>query len=77
MDLADFPEAPLAALGVRVVDPDTYLCELLADQPDETVATIVRMAAEKRRPPRSPGELLEALRGAGLHSFPDRVAPLV
>ena len=76
-NLADFPEAPLAALGVRVVDPDTYLCELLADHPDETVATVVRMAAEKRRPPRSPGELLEALRGAGLRNFPNQVEPLV
>ena len=27
-NLADFPEQPLAALGVRVVDPDLYLCEL-------------------------------------------------
>lgn len=76
-NLADFPEAPLAALGVRVVDPDTYLCELLADHPDETVAAVVRMAAEKRRPPRSSGELLEALRGAGVRNFPDLVEPLV
>ena len=75
-NLADFPKAPLA-LGVRVVDPDTYLCELLAEHAAEVVATVARMAAEKRRPPRDPDQILDALRGAGLRSFPDRVGTLL
>src|SRR5262249_5714671 len=29
---ADFPTQPLARLGLRVADPDTYLQELLADR---------------------------------------------
>lgn len=46
-NLGNFPAGPLAALGVRVARPGIYLCELLARYPDETVATVVRMAAEK------------------------------
>jgi len=76
-NLGDFPQDPLAALGVRVLGPDAYLCELLVDHPDEIVTTVVRMAAEKTRPPRSPSELLAALRAAGLPTFPDRVAALL
>jgi len=76
-NLGDFPEEPLAALGVLVVGPDSYLCELLAEHPEEIVATVVRMASEKTRPPRSPRELLAGLRGAGLRTFPNRVAALL
>ena len=76
-NLADFPEEPLAALGVRVVDPDFYLCELLVEHPEELVASVVRMAAEKTRPPMTLGDVTRALRGAGLKSFPDRLAGTV
>ena len=69
---ADFPAAPLAALGLRVVGPDIYLNELLDDHPQEVIATIVRIAAEKTRPPKTPADILNALRGAGLREFPDR-----
>ena len=64
--------APLAALGLRVVGPDIYLNELLDDHPQEVIATIVRIAAEKTRPPKTPADILNALRGAGLREFPDR-----
>ena len=69
---ADFPVAPLAALGLRVVGPDTYLNEVFDDFPDEVIAAIVRIAAEKTRPSKTPAEILNALRGAGLREFPDR-----
>jgi len=67
-NLGDFPAEPLAALGVRVVGPDVYLCELLADYPDEVVATVVRMAAEKTRPPRSPCSVWGAFSVSGSSS---------
>ena len=76
-DLGDFPQEPLATLGVRVMGPDAYLCELLVGYPDEIVTTVIRMAAEKTRPPRTPSELLTALRAAGIPRFPDRVAALL
>jgi len=47
-----FPEEPLAERGVRVMDPDDYLCELTHEVPDEVAATVVRLAAEKQRPRR-------------------------
>jgi predicted nucleic acid-binding protein len=74
---ADFPAGPLAELGVRVVDPDTYLVELVTDLPAEVTTTIIRLAAEKTRPPKTPHDVLAALRGAGLREFPDRVTGLL
>ncbi|MFE2426089.1 hypothetical protein ACFXJ5_04930 [Streptomyces sp. NPDC059373] len=32
-NLDDFPAGELAARGVRVLDPDTYLCELHGELP--------------------------------------------
>jgi predicted nucleic acid-binding protein len=57
----DFPAQPLARLGLRVADPDTYLQELLAEVPDEVLATVVRLANEKRSPPRTPLDLNQSL----------------
>lgn len=68
-DRGDFPAGPLSALGLRVIDPDTYLQELLAELPDEVVATLVRLADEKRRPPRTPEDLTDALAKAGVPDF--------
>lgn len=64
-----FPGTRLAERGVRVADPDTYLCELLDELRDEVVGTVVRLAAEKERPPKTPGDLLDALDAAGVHRF--------
>ena len=64
-----FPEEPLAERGVRVMDPDDYLCELTHEVPDEVAATVVRLAAEKQRPPKTPADLLDSLQHAGVPSF--------
>jgi hypothetical protein len=34
-----------------VCEPDEYLCQLFDAWPDEVLATLVRVAGEKRRPP--------------------------
>jgi predicted nucleic acid-binding protein len=73
----DFPATPLAARGVRVVDPDTYLCELVDQFPDEVAATVARLAAEKRRPPKPPEDLLTDLEQAGVSRFAQRVRSLL
>jgi predicted nucleic acid-binding protein len=65
----DFPAEPLADLGVRVSDPDEYLLALLAEVPDEVVATVVRLAGEKRRPPMTVLDLIENLATAGVPAF--------
>jgi hypothetical protein len=76
-NLVDFPGTPLAELGVRVVDPDTYLCELLDEFPAETAATARRVVAEKTKPPITTEGFLKALRGAGLRRFPSQLAVLL
>jgi predicted nucleic acid-binding protein len=72
-NLRDFPAEPLAALGLRVVDPDRYLCELLDQFPQEVTATVVRLAGEKRRPPKTPTDLANDLAKAGVETFADRL----
>ena len=72
-NLADFPSRPLARWGMRVCLPDEYLCELLQAWPDEVLRTVVRLAAEKRRPPLSATDLVRVLSKAGVPVFADRV----
>jgi hypothetical protein len=55
--------------GLRVVDPDKYLCDLYEEFPGEVLATITRLAASKRRPPMTPAELVNALDRAGVKEF--------
>lgn len=69
-DQRGFPVDDLAALGVRVVDPDTYLCELHAELPNEITQTVAELAATKTRPPMSPSDIADALERAGLRRFP-------
>jgi predicted nucleic acid-binding protein len=68
-NLDDFPAVPLAAMGVRVTDPDHYLRDLLDEFPQEVTATVVRLASEKRRPPKTPHDLADDLAKAGVPNF--------
>jgi len=68
-NLSDFPEEDLASRGVRVIDPDSYLCELHDDLPGEVFDTMLRVAAEKRNPPVTPHEAVARLAKAGLPRF--------
>ncbi|WP_239309895.1 PIN domain-containing protein [Frankia sp. Cj3] len=72
-NLSDFPAAPLAAYGVMVADPDTYLCELCTEFENEVTSTVVRLAGEKRHPPMSTADLLGYLERAGVERFAARV----
>jgi hypothetical protein len=72
----DFPAEPLATRGVRVADPDTYLCALLDELADVVIGTVVRLAGEKRRPPKTP-DLLDDLGHAGVPRFAERAGRLL
>jgi predicted nucleic acid-binding protein len=72
-NLNDFPAAALAERGLRVMDPDSYLCELFGELPDEVSATLVGLAAEKRNPPMTPYEVAARLAKAGLSRFAELV----
>jgi hypothetical protein len=67
------PKKPLAERGVRVTDPDAYLCQLADELAGEAADTIVRFAGEKRRPPKTPQDLLDDLAGGSVPRFADKV----
>lgn len=68
-NLKDFPAVPFADLGVTVLAPDDYACDLLTAHPDELDEIISAMAADRRNPPMTPGDVLDALDRAGLTRF--------
>lgn len=73
----DFPVGPLATRGVRVTDPDSYLCEIVQEVPGEAIDTVVRLAAEKARPPKTPQDLVDDLDRAGLPRLAEMARPLL
>ncbi|MEV4618893.1 hypothetical protein AB0J74_09345 [Asanoa sp. NPDC049573] len=73
-NLTDFPTTDLAAHGIRVMDPDGYLCDLIVDRRTEVVATVVRMAAEKRKPAMTAHQMAAAFARAGTRYFAARLS---
>jgi predicted nucleic acid-binding protein len=73
----DFPGLELAKRGVRVLDPDEYLMEVLRDAPVEVLMAIQRMAARKRRPPMTVSEVVDRLAAAQASNFAVRVRDLL
>lgn len=69
----DFPVEHLAAYGVDVLTADDYLTRLLRRRPVAVTETVRRLAGEKRRPPRTPCDLVTALARAGTPRFADRL----
>jgi hypothetical protein len=72
-DRRDFPGEPLSERGVTVTDPDSYLCQLADELPDDVTDALVQLAGEKRRPPKTPLDLLEDLERAGVPRFADAI----
>ncbi|WP_199812274.1 PIN domain-containing protein [Streptomyces bikiniensis] len=70
-NLADFPAGDLAERGVRVIDPDSYLCGLYDELPHEVAETVVRLVREKRNPPVTITDTVARLAKAGLPGFAD------
>jgi PIN domain-containing protein len=65
-NLGHFPQEALAPYGIEAQHPDE-LIEHLIDLGGGTLADIVvTMAADKRKPPMTPQEVIESLRRAGL-----------
>lgn len=72
-NLADFPAADMARLGVRVLDPDTYLRALHEQWPQEVTDTMARLVAGKRNPPVTYRDGVARLGKPGLTRFADRL----
>lgn len=61
--------------AVAVASPDSYLCSLYGEFPDEVLATVRRVAAGKRHPPMTPADIVDALERAGVGEFTARIRP--
>lgn len=72
-DKTGFPVEELAELGLRLVDPDAYLVELLHELGNDVIVTVEQLAQSKTRPPMSTEELLDTLNRAGLPAFTKRL----
>lgn len=76
-NVKDFPADPLARHGLRVVEPDTYLCEPMDDMADEMVDTVVRLADEERQPPKAPDDLVADLERADVPRLARQIQPIL
>ena len=61
-NVRDFPAEALSPLGLRALQPDDFLMEVAAADPDGAVAAVRSMVAAKKYPPRTMEEELEGLR---------------
>jgi hypothetical protein len=68
-NLSDFDRAELAEAGLAAETPDTFLCRLLADAPEEVIAAFVRMRDNLRNPPKTTHECAQTLAAQGLTKF--------
>ncbi|MGH9190974.1 MAG: PIN domain-containing protein [Acidimicrobiales bacterium] len=69
----DFPAEILAVRGVAVREPDDYLTALFDQHPDELVDVVREMAADRRNPPMTANDIIDALGSAGVPDFAARV----
>jgi hypothetical protein len=64
-----FNQKELSALGLRVENPDVFLCRLLADSPEDVTDAFLRMRDNLRNPPKTSRECADTLTAQGLTKF--------
>ena len=64
-NLRDFPQSSRPST-LNVLEPDEFLLDCLANDPDRTVQAVRNMAARHRRPPHTPLEVAVLMRGGTL-----------
>jgi predicted nucleic acid-binding protein len=69
----DFPAVALAPFGKQQISPDDFLCTLLDIDAPVVAAAIVEQAADLRRPPLSPAQLLDLLQLGRVGTFAGRM----
>jgi predicted nucleic acid-binding protein len=72
-NLTDFPDHSVAEYEVDVIDPDTFLLDLLDLAPGAVIDELSAQAVANRRAPRTLPQLLDALERAGAAGFADEV----
>jgi hypothetical protein len=68
-NLKDFDRKELAAVGVVAESPDTFLCRLLSDSPEDVIAAFMRMRDNLRNPTKTTRECADTLAAQGLKRF--------
>lgn len=72
-NVRDFPVGSVDPYEVEVIDPDTFLLDLLDLAPRTVTDELIRQAEANRRAPKTLPSLLDALAKAGTPSFADEV----
>ena len=65
-NLKDFPSKELAKYGVEAIHPDSFICKLLNQSPDEVLKAFNNQVAILRKPAKKAEEVLYALKKCGL-----------
>lgn len=73
-NLADFDVAEATSQSVQVIHPDSFLCFLHGNHPNEVVQSIKHSRGRRTRPPQTENEFLERLRKANVTSFADAMS---
>ena len=60
-NLRDFPPRALAPYGIQAQSPDDFLCALLDAFPEQMAAIIAEQAADLKRTPKTPDDILSAV----------------
>lgn len=71
-NVTDFPDHSVAAYEIDVIDPDTFLLDLLDLAPGAVVNELSRQAAANRRAPKTLPQLLDAPERAGAAGFAEK-----
>jgi predicted nucleic acid-binding protein len=66
VNLRDFPADMLATRGITALHPDTFICRILDNEPDEVVAALRQLHHDLKDPPIAMDELLSGFARVGL-----------
>lgn len=69
----DFPDHSTEPYAIEIIDPDTFLLDLLDLAPLAVLDELSRQAAANRRAPRTLPQILDALERGGVPAFADEV----
>jgi predicted nucleic acid-binding protein len=76
-DAGDYPRLELARHGIRVLNPDEYLVEVLGEVPDEVMLAVQRISDRRKRPPMTIEEVIDRFANAGAPHFAVRLRDLM
>ena len=72
-NLSDFPEQALEPYGIEAQDPDAFLCNLFAEEPEAFLAALQQMVSQLKKPTRTLEQYLNVLRNQGLENIIERI----